>query len=161
MVVISDTSPINYLCQIGQVEILAAIFGHVVIPTAVLTELLHAAAPESVRNFLAETPEWIEIREPAESGSLTADLGLGERQAIALAEELQANFLIVDDMEARLAAEQRHISVIGTLGVLKLAAQRKLVSLSKVVEDLQKSGFHMSDSLIKELLGESPDLGRE
>lgn len=83
-------------------------------------------------------------------------IGAGERQAIALAHELRADFLIVDDLDARVVAEQRHIAVIGTLGVLKIAAGRRLVELHQSITDLQACGFYVSESLKHEMLGDAP-----
>jgi predicted nucleic acid-binding protein len=154
VVVISDTSPINYLCQIGHIDVLPAIFGRVVVPSAVAEELRQAAAPESVRQFIADPPDWLDIREPNSTISSIADFGAGERQAIALAHELHADFLIVDDLDARVVAEQRHIAVIGTLGILKLAAGRRLVQLPKAIADLQAYGFYISDNLKREMLSD-------
>ena len=156
MVVISDTSPINYLCQIGHIEVLPAIFGRVIVPIAVAGELQQAAAPESVRRFIANPPEWLNVREPNSTITSIVDFGAGERQAIALAHELHADFLIVDDLDARVVAEQRHIAVICTLGVLKMAAGRQLVQLPQVITDLQACGFYVSESLKREMLGDAP-----
>jgi predicted nucleic acid-binding protein len=156
VVVISDTSPINYLCQIGHIEILPAIFGRVVVPSAVAMELEHSAAPESVHHFITNPPAWLEICDPSREFPSIGDLGDGEQQALALAAELRADLLIVDDLEARSAAEARSITVIGTLGVLKLASGRKLVDLTGAFADLQACGFYISENLKREMLGDGP-----
>ncbi len=48
MIVVADTSPLNYLIQIDEVGLLPAIFGQVLLPTAVARELLHPNAPRKV-----------------------------------------------------------------------------------------------------------------
>ncbi len=98
MIVVADTSPLNYLILIGEIEILAKIYGKVVIPNAVREELLRASAPEMVRNWTSQPPAWLEIRVPSmvPDASLAA-LDPGERDAIVLAEELGADQLVVDD----------------------------------------------------------------
>ena len=52
MVVIADTSPLNYLVLIEQAEVLPNLFGAVVIPQSVLEELRHPSAPQAVRSGL-------------------------------------------------------------------------------------------------------------
>jgi predicted nucleic acid-binding protein len=157
VIVVCDTSPINYLCQIGHIEILPEMFGSVVVPAAVAHELAHPAAPESVRQLIARAPRWLEIRTPNITNPLLAKLGAGEQQAILLAQELRADLLIADDKEARQAAERRQLTVSGTLGVLKLAALRQLIDLPQAIQKLQASGFHLSDELVNKLLGNPED----
>lgn len=156
MVVISDTSPINYLCQIGQIGVLPRLFGRIVVPFAVANELRQDSTPDSVRRFIGEPPNWLEVRKSTYTGSVIANIGTGEREAIALALELNADLLIVDDLDARAAAGKLQISVIGTLGVLKLAAERTLVDLPNAIDELQAIGFYLSASLKRELLGDGP-----
>lgn len=62
MIVLSDTSPLNYLVLIGHVNVLPALFGEVILPVAVRDELLHPAAPEVVREWLSAPPRWLSIR---------------------------------------------------------------------------------------------------
>jgi predicted nucleic acid-binding protein len=56
VIVLSDTSPINYLILTGEIEILPALFGQVVIPTAVLQELQHAGTPAEVQQWISKPP---------------------------------------------------------------------------------------------------------
>jgi len=100
MIVVADTSPINYLLLIKEIDILPKMYGKVVIPRAVHEELLRVVAPEIVRAWIGEAPTWLEIRTPvgAPDPSLTK-LDPGERDAIMLAIELRADQLIVDDRE--------------------------------------------------------------
>jgi len=72
-----------------------------------------------------------------------------------LALELRADYVIIDDLGARAIAEQQPVAVIGTLGVLKIAALRGLVELEPALADLQAIGFYLSDSLKREILGGS------
>ena len=65
MIVLADTSPINHLVLIGHVDILPTLFGQVVIPAAVLSELQHARTPEPVRQWSGNLPVWIEVRSAA------------------------------------------------------------------------------------------------
>ena len=140
MIVVSDTSPINYLCQIGHIDLLPKLFGRIVVPTAVMAELSASAAPPMVREFSNNPPPWLEIRAPVSWADVLPSIGLGERQAIALVEELRAELLIADDKEARRVAENRQLNVIGTIGVIVLASNRNelelLTTLSSLIDDI-------------------------
>jgi predicted nucleic acid-binding protein len=137
MIVVADTSPINYLLLIKEIDIPPKMYGTVVIPRAVQEELLRPVAPEIVRAWIGGAPAWLEIRSPIDApDSSLANLDPGERDAIMLATELRADQLIVDDREGRKRAEERRIPVIGTLGVLKEAATLGLLDLRVSVERL-------------------------
>ena len=118
-----------------------------------MQELSAAAAPQQVQEFTRHVPDWLEIRSPRGIDPSLENLGLGERQAIALAQELNANLLIVDDKLARLIAERRHIDFMGTVGLLKLAADKGLLQLAPAIADLRSVGFYLSDAVVRELLG--------
>jgi predicted nucleic acid-binding protein len=152
VIVVSDTSPINYLCLIGRIDILPALFGRVVIPIAVRDELATPAAPAPVQQFITHPPAWLDILSPSVDDPALAEFGTGERQAITLAQDLRAELLIADDMDARNAAAARQLTVIGTLGVVKLAAVRQLLDRSQTIRDLRAAGFYISDKLVQWLL---------
>jgi len=153
MIVVSDTSPLNYLVLIEQEDVLRKLFGRVVIPQTVFDELRAKGASAKVRYWASSLPAWIEVRHT----NLTADASLdvldaGEREAILLAQELSADLLLVDDKQARQAALHLHLSITGTIGVLDQAARRNLIDLRNVIDALQKTNFHISEDLIRELL---------
>ena len=69
MIVVSDTSPLNYLVLIEEVEVLPAIFGRVVVPPAVVEELQAPGTPDAVKAGIAAHPSWLEVRNPESSGA--------------------------------------------------------------------------------------------
>ena len=69
MIVVSHTSPINYLIAIGQINVLPVLFGRVVAPNAVLEELSHPNAPSVVREWIAKPPDWFEVEEKTSKGA--------------------------------------------------------------------------------------------
>ncbi len=155
MIVVADTSPINYLLLIQEIDILPKMYGRVVIPRAVHEELLRPVAPEIVRAWISGAPAWLEIRIPNNvPDSSLAKLDPGERDAIMLATELRADQLIVDDREGRKQAEERHIPVIGTLGVLEEAATLGLLDLRVAVERLQTTSFYVAPEVLRSLLND-------
>jgi hypothetical protein len=97
MVVIADSAPIDYLVLIGESELLPVLYGSVAIPTAVLTELRSRGAPSQVREWASNPPPWlcVEKVDPAFLAHTTPDLDAGEREAIALARQLQAELLVI------------------------------------------------------------------
>jgi predicted nucleic acid-binding protein len=99
-------------------------------------------------------PDWLEILQPKNLDPSLSGFGLGERQAISLANEVGADLVIIDDKAARKAAIDRHVNVIGTLGVLVRASEKGLINLELAVEKLSDSGFHVSTDLIDRLLGD-------
>jgi predicted nucleic acid-binding protein len=84
ILIVADTGPINYLIQIGYIELLAALADTTVLPTSVAAELLHPGAPEAVRSWAAAPPGWVQIG-PATELVNAEDLSLADREAIALA----------------------------------------------------------------------------
>jgi predicted nucleic acid-binding protein len=157
MIVVADTSPINYLILIGEIEILTKMYGRVVIPRAVREELLRPSAPEMVRNWMSQMPVWLEVHTPlnGQDASLAA-LDPGERDAIILAGELRADQLIVDDRQGRHEAEKRGIPVIGTLGVIREAATLGLLDLRTAVKRLEATSFHVAPEILTRLLKDQP-----
>ncbi len=153
MIVVSDTTPLNYLVLIERENVLRELFGRVVIPQTVFDELSAMGAAAKVRDWAKNLPAWIEVRQT----NLIADASLnildaGEREAILLAQELCADLLLVDDKQARQAALDLHLSITGTIGVLDQAARRNLIDLKTVIAELQKTNFRISEDLIRELL---------
>ncbi|MGD0547765.1 MAG: DUF3368 domain-containing protein [Terracidiphilus sp.] len=155
MIVVADTSPINYLVLIGHIDILPIFYGRVLIPPSVWSELQDIQTPEAVTKWVSQAPEWLEVRSliGVPDASLNF-LDQGEREAIALAEELHAYRLIADETLARTEAIRRKLSVIGTLGVLRNAANSGLLSLPEALAKLQRTSFYVAPELIRSLLEE-------
>jgi len=76
MVVVADTSPINYLILIAQIELLKQLYTRILIPPAVVAELKHPIAPKPVRDWADNAPEWVEVLSP-KSRLMLAQLDLG------------------------------------------------------------------------------------
>jgi len=85
---------------------------------------------------------------------MLAYLDCGEREAIALAEQVHADQLLVDESEARREAGRRKLPFMGTLGVLRQAARRGLVDLAATLAGLQATTFYVDPALISYLLEE-------
>ena len=96
MIVISDTTAITNLFQVGQLSLLAKVFGRVMIPPAVETELSEVPGQW---DFIAGM-NFVEVKTPGDLAAVAhfkLSLDDGEAEAIALAIELQADFLVMDE----------------------------------------------------------------
>ena len=141
MIVVSDTSPITSLLQAGQAELLHALFDEVLMPPAVEAELLR---------FHSELPEWLIARPivgQQQADVLSQLLDRGEAEAIVLAEECHADYLLIDERRGRQQAEARGLTAIGLLGVLLLAKRTgQLASVSGLIDRLEiQAGFFVSE----------------
>ena len=146
--VVSDASPIRYLVVIDAVSILPQLFSKVIIPQHVIaTELQAQRTPPKVRQWATNPPPWVEIRTPAKPQNL--NLHQGEELAIALALEFGTPILL-DEREARDVAQRKGLLVIGTIGLLELAASKNLISLADSLQELQKTNMRVHPSLIRD-----------
>ena len=157
MIVIADTGPINYLILIQEIQILPALYGRIFVPFSVCEELKRPRAPDAVRSWMNQPPAWFEVRTPSQLPDAElagAHLDAGERDAILLAEELNANQLIIDEIRGRRIALHRHLPFTGTLGVLKAGAEQGLLDLRTTVARLSQTNFHISKEILDRLIGQ-------
>lgn len=123
-VVVSDTSPIRALYHLGRLDLIRKLYGSALLPPAVRDELLRPS-----RTSPAIDPSsypWLIVRGPDSSPAdlgVPPDLDAGETEAIALAIQLHADLLLVDERKATSAAHQLGLNTVGVLGLL-LDAER-------------------------------------
>ena len=155
MIVVSNTSPLNYLILIDAAEVLPQLFDTIHIPAAVQAELLDEATPDAVRAWIDRPPSWLRVEEvtPRSDAQLDA-LHRGEREAILLAEDLGADLLLLDERMGRLLAVERGLQVAGTLGVLNDAGAQHLIDVTEAVDRLRKTTFRAAPPLYRWLLEE-------
>jgi predicted nucleic acid-binding protein len=156
--VIADTSPINYLLLIGHVDILPALFERVILPAVVAEELKHPKAPLAVRNRIAAPPAWVDLRQTAIAHAHDPSmdrLDAGEEDAIALAVEIHADLLLMDDEEGVIVARGKGLEVTGTLGLLSRAAQRQLLNLADAFERVKRTNFRYRQDIMDQFLAEN------
>jgi predicted nucleic acid-binding protein len=140
---------------IHQDTLLPLFYEHVVILPAVRSEWQHPRTPTMVRQWVAHPPVWFAVRQPQQrlEAEQFAKLGAGERDAIALAHELQAPLLLMDDPDGREEAARGALRTIGTLGILEQAAMRALLDLPRVLTQIfTTTTFRASAALIQDLL---------
>ena len=152
---VSNTTPLRYLIAIEREHLLGQLFEKVFVPTAVREELTDAKTPEIVRRRVLSLPAWFEVRTVAESRTTTfpATLHRGEREAILLAEAIQADVLLLDEQIGRTIAMSRNLPLSGTLGVLERADTLGLLNdFPQVLRQLKASGFFIAASFEQQLL---------
>ena len=154
MIVVADTSPLNYLLQVGCESVLPSLYQRVLIPRAVLDELGHPDAPNVVSEWLKSVPGWVEVQRTAGPLDVAlADLDPGEREAIQLAEEQRADLLLIDERRGRLEARRRGLATTGTLGVLLAAAQKGLIDAAAAYQQLAtRTSFRCSPQVEENFL---------
>jgi predicted nucleic acid-binding protein len=96
-------------------------------------------------------PAWLEVIAPHDIDR-TLQLGAGELEAISLALELRADAVLIDERKALGIARRLGLLVMGTIGLLELAARRRLIDLPRVVAELRKTNFRCPDFVYDELL---------
>ena len=160
MPVVSNTSPIMNLAIIGELSLLQNQFGEIVIPGAVLEELkVEEDLPGSQNVRDALKVGWIRIETvnlyPLVR-ALQRDLDKGEAEAIALAIQLNADWVLIDEREGRKAAKSMELKVVGVLGVLlKAKHEGRLRSLRQAIDRLrEKAGFYVRTDLCSEIIRE-------
>ncbi len=156
MLVVADASPLRYLIAINQQELLVQIFEEVVATSAVIAELTAPSTPEIVRATVRSHPDWLLVRDPASEflTRISSALDNGERTALAIALELGADLVLIDDAQARREAAILGLRMTGTIGVLRVAAERGLIDVPTVLSKLQTSGFYIRESVIRSAFAE-------
>lgn len=143
MIIVADTAPINYLILIDEIEVLRTLAKRIIVPQAVFQELRAAGTPEQVRGWMGTRPDWFEVRQ-ANTALFTPrkKIGLGETEAIALAIELKADALLIDDSDAIKEAQRLQIPILRLFNILESAAQKNLLDLPAAVEKIKRTNFH-------------------
>lgn len=152
MNVVSDTSPLNYLVLIGLPEVLPQLFKEVHTPLEVVAELRHPRTPEIVRQWAGSPPQWLKVTHSAGTVQGSAHFGVGEVAAIALAKQLGAKWLLMDERDGSRFARAQGLRTIGTLAVLEQGARRGLLDLNDALTRLRQTSFRISLPLIRAAL---------
>ncbi len=157
--VICNTSPLQYLYQIGRLELLPKLAHPVIVPTAVVDEL---AAGRAAGLALPDPTvlDWVLIRRPVSEQAvrLITDLGPGETEVLMLGLERPGSLLVLDDSLARRVAESLGLRFTGTLGLLLDAKHAGFIpAVRPLLDQLQELRFRFAPhtrQAVLELAGE-------
>lgn len=151
--VVCNNTPLVAFWHLNGLTWLHDLYGEIIIPSAVHTEFL--AVHTLTRQAALDKASWITVRSLSQprQALLYAGLGRGEAEVLALAEELSAGLIIMDERRGRRYAERLGIPLTGTLGVLLLAKDEGLISvIAPFIQQLQQAGFYFSATLVTHVL---------
>ena len=163
MKVVSNTSPLTNLAAIGQFGLLGQLYGRLSIATGVWDELnaFGHAWPGRAETASASWLERFKVLNTPLVKTLRRDLDRGEAETIALALELQADLVLMDEREGRHAAQRLGLRTLGVVGILLDAKQQELLTAVRPAFDaLRAAGFYLGGPVYRkglELAGESTD----
>ncbi|BAU12233.1 hypothetical protein LEP3755_27620 [Leptolyngbya sp. NIES-3755] len=155
MIIVSNTTPLSELAKIDRLDLLHSLFTTILIPPAVYAELTTGDHPATIAIPVAT---WIETRsmnqvERIEQLLQSPGLDRGECAAIALAEELKADRLLMDERAGRKLAQTLGLPTIGTIGILLLAKEEGIVSeITPLLNDLIDHGTWISPAFYQQVL---------
>jgi hypothetical protein len=157
MTIVCNTSPISNLAVIGQLSLLQQVYDEIAIPQAVANEIAKVAA---IYSQAASIPSlnWIIIKAISDRTTVqrlcSRKLDAGESEAIALALELNAELLIIDEQLGREVAVNEGLNITGLLGVLLEAKNKGIISRIKPIMDdlIIQARFRISSQLYTEVV---------
>lgn len=158
---ICDTSPLQYLHQLGHLDLLPELTEQALVPPAVVDELAEGRGQE-VDLPKPRKLSWITIQSPASAPALplVTDLGPGEREVLALALESSNRIAVLDDKVARRSARRLDLDFTGTLGLLLDGKSAGLVNaVAPLLDRLDELNFRLAPQtrhLILRRAGEEP-----
>ena len=162
MKVVCNSSTVIALARISRLDILEKVVKSLMIPPAVYDDIVTKGAG---RPGAAEVKEakWIEKRNVSERElvmKLNVTLGRGESEAIALAKEIKADLIVLDDDKARKAAISEGLRISGLLAFLVQAKEKGIIKKVKpLMDDLRQKGFFMSEDLYQDAIQKAGELG--
>jgi predicted nucleic acid-binding protein len=161
---IIDTSPLIFLAKLNRLDLLPQGAAEILAPPAVLREISERQ-DEAARQVEEVLRDWLQTRAVEDrllSTVLQSDLGEGEAEAIALALEVGAERIVLDDLDARRFADRLGLRSVGTLGLLLGARLRgEIPSLREEIDRLRLGGFRAAPALVETLLREAGEAGEE
>ena len=160
MIVVSDASPLIALSTIGELEILRDLYSEIIIPQAVNEEVVVLGAGRPGSDEILEA-DWIDVKSATDTAQYkNLNLGDGETEAIALAIELNADLLILDEVRARREAKALGVAFIGILGILVEAKSKQVIDEVKpILRKLRdEAGFRIGKSLFERVLNSVSEL---
>lgn len=147
--------PLIASSKVDRLDLLRDLFGSIHIPQGVYDEVV-VEAPERPGAVEIRQAEWIHIHKAANRAKinyLRADLDPGEAEVLILAEELKADWVLLDESRARVAAELLELRFTGRVGVLLLAKRMGRVAFIRpLLDELRSKKFHLSQRVYETVL---------
>jgi len=145
--IISDTSCLIILSNIGELDLLHKVYGSIVTTAEIATE------------FGETLPEWVIIENVVDKYKqqlLEMQIDKGESSAIALALETPGSTVILDDYKARKIAEQLGVNFTGTIGVIIKAKLNGIIpSIKPILAKIKETDFRLSIDIERQALNDA------
>lgn len=158
MKVVCNSSTVIALARISRLDILEKVVKSLMIPPAVYDDIVTKGAGRPGASEVKEA-KWIEKRNVSERElvmKLNVTLGRGESEAIALAKEVKADLVILDDEKARKAAISEGLRITGLLAFLVQAKEKDIIKRVKpLMDNLRQKGFFISEDLYQDAIGKA------
>ena len=153
----ADAGPLIALARVEQLDLLRRLYREVRVPPAVHAELAIASGrPGATVLAGAFEAGWISVQlatDPNAVSELARLVDPGEAEAIVLADQREARFLLIDDAKGRRVARRRGIPVVGVAGVLLAAKSRgELAAVGPILEEMTRAGYRLSPQLVAGVL---------
>jgi predicted nucleic acid-binding protein len=155
---VSNSGPLITLATIGKLSLLEALFGELCVPQAVYDEVVTygSGEPGSAETSVATGIRVRQVQDELAVHLLQESLGTGESEAIVLAQELRARYVLIDDALARRRAEHIGLRLTGTLGVLLMAKDAGLIpAVRPILDELRSTDFRMSNRVYQGVLSKA------
>ncbi len=156
MIAVSNTSPLIGFASIDRFDLSRQVFGTVHIPQAVYRESVIEGHEIGGAKREVSAAAWIKrhfVKNRAAVDGLLKRLDDGEAETIALAHELSADWVLMDERKGRRITAEWGMKKIGTLGVLLKAKQIGLLPIIRPeIELLCQEGFSVSQDVIETVL---------
>lgn len=159
MIVVSDTTPLVTLMKADRLDILHRLFGEVLIPEAVFSELTANETFKEEADLIRKS-SYITVVKVQDEGKVSflqraTGLDLGESEAIIYADEAKADLLLMDEMAGRRVAQNMKLPITGSIGIMIRAFQSGIITAAEAddaFEKLKGSNRHISEKLIQKAL---------
>jgi len=156
MLVVSDTSTITNLVKVERLDLLKHLFNEVIIPQKVYDELTNY----ELNIDIIKNSNWIKVKKVTPSKTLEelkTILDEGEAEAIILAKDIQASYLIIDELKGRKIAEQIGLKITGLIGILLKCKEKGIVTNVKTILDqlINDFSFRIRPTLYQQILSKA------
>jgi predicted nucleic acid-binding protein len=147
-VAVADSGPLHYLALINHADILEHLFEKILAPEAIHAELLHPNAPTPVKLLINSPPVWLQFTQVRDISKLSPIVHRGEAQTLQVAIENHVQTVLIDDSQGRKLAHDFGLTVLGTVGILEIAAERDLIELPTALAALRRTNIFVAESIL-------------
>ena len=156
MIAVFNSSPLIFLLKLNIIDQVLTLFSKIIVPVYVREEILDKedTASDKLKALLMSNKvvvvKAINLRMVS---ALCRKLGRGESEAIVVAMEQSADFVILDDYVARHEASRIGLNVKGTLGIIRKLRELNVIQydLNKLYQDLSEIKFRVKKVIFDEI----------